>query len=296
MITYEDIIEEFKDKLPSQDEFDSLGSKTALFTTEENEIIKLNFNRGILLYYLIAKYQPKNVLEFGTARGFSTLCMAKAMLDFEIEGKIYTIDVIPFEKEQKYPIDWGDGQGSKEELISNKKLWEKISKKEILEHIITLKGYSGEVMHKHKFPPIDFCYIDGAHFYKGVKHDFYSFLDVASSKFLILFDDYIERKFFGVKKLVDEEIEGKINTKLIKTDTENYVMKLGWTNNERYGMCLVDNYDKKEPIEHIFPKIQRDNFLNKYRKYERRLKMRNNINEKVPFLKISGSSGGGRVI
>ena len=102
---------------------------------------------------------------------------------------------------------------------------------------------------------------------------------------MILFDDYIERKFYGVKKLVDEEIEGKINTNLIKTDTENYVMKLGWTNNEEYGMCLVDNYDKNEPIEHIFPKIQRDNFLNKYRKYERRLKMRNNINEKVPFLK-----------
>lgn len=285
IISFVKIIEEFKDKLPPSKEFDELGARTALFTTEKNEIIKLNFNRGILLYYLIAKYRPKNVLEFGTARGFSALCMAKAMVDFKISGKIYTIDFVPFENEQMSLIDWGKGQGPKEELISNKNLWQKIDKDEWTKHIVTLDGYSGEVMSKKKFPMMDFCYIDGAHFYDGVKHDFYSFLDVASSKFMVLFDDYIDREFFGVKKLVDEEIEKKIKTKIIKTDTENDAIRLGWTNDENYGMCLMSNHEMKKSIDEIFPKKERENFLRKYRKYERRLKFRANLNKKIPILK-----------
>ncbi len=285
VISYEKIIEDFKDKLPSLKEFGDLGAKTALYTTEKNEVIKLNFNRGILLYYLIAKYQPKNVLEFGTARGFSTLCMAKAMEDFGISGKIYTIDFIPFTTEQRHQIDWGEGRGPRNESISNKNLWQKIVNDKVIEHIVTLEGYSGEVMSKQKFPGIDFCYIDGAHFYEGVKHDFYSFLEVASSKFMILFDDYIDREYFGVKKLVDEEIKKKIETTIIKTDIDNDVIKLGWTANENYGMCLINNYETKQIIDDLFPKKERNEFLKKYRKYEKRLKIRSNLNKKIPYFK-----------
>ena len=61
-------------------------------------------------------------------------------------------------------------------------------------------------MSKNNHPKFDFGYIDGAHFYDAVKHDFYAFLKSSNSNFGILLDDYIDRKYYGVKKLVDEEI------------------------------------------------------------------------------------------
>ena len=36
-----------------------------------------------------------NIVETGTARGFSSICMAKALSDSEFEGSIFTLDVLP---------------------------------------------------------------------------------------------------------------------------------------------------------------------------------------------------------
>ena len=55
--------------------------------SEKSKIMTINYERGILLYSLIAKYRPKNVLEIGTAEGYSALCMAWAMTDCKINGK-----------------------------------------------------------------------------------------------------------------------------------------------------------------------------------------------------------------
>ena len=37
---------------------------------------------------LIRHFKPKTILETGTARGFSALCMSKAINDLKINGKI----------------------------------------------------------------------------------------------------------------------------------------------------------------------------------------------------------------
>ncbi len=56
---------------------------------------------GRLLYASLRSYieknKPKNIniTETGTARGFSALCMAKALEDSKICGKIITFDVLP---------------------------------------------------------------------------------------------------------------------------------------------------------------------------------------------------------
>ena len=39
-----------------------------------------------------------NIIETGTVRGFSALCMAKALSDAKFEGSIFTIDVLPHDK------------------------------------------------------------------------------------------------------------------------------------------------------------------------------------------------------
>ena len=65
---------------------------------------KLNYQHGRLLYSILSYYinnilerknnEVINILETGTARGFSSICMSKALIDNEIPGKILTIDQI----------------------------------------------------------------------------------------------------------------------------------------------------------------------------------------------------------
>ena len=72
------------------EDFWALGNATSLH--EDTKGQKLEFYRGPLLYALICYLKPKRILEFGTGGGYSTLCMAKALSDSKIDGKIYTID------------------------------------------------------------------------------------------------------------------------------------------------------------------------------------------------------------
>ena len=62
-----------------------------------------------MLYSLITKYKPKTILEFGTGRGFGALCMARAIVDSNLDSHIYTIDYRRFNEIQLWPIDFGDG-------------------------------------------------------------------------------------------------------------------------------------------------------------------------------------------
>ncbi len=267
--------------IPPITKFEELGNATSLYHDNGN-FYKLNFERGILLYALISKYKPKNILEFGTAAGFSTLCMAYALDENKIDGKIFTIDINSLNEKHTRPVHF---ENNKQELqnISIKEIWEKIAKPEWIKKIEILQGYTGEIFNSYDFPKIDFGYIDGAHFYDGVKHDFYSFLTVASPNFGILFDDYIERKQYGIKKLLDE-IDSEFNITLIDTDLNRDLLKLKMTQDKNYGMCWLDFYDSNSLSE--FKSISDlSNFIKKYRKFETRLRLRSNLNQKIPFLK-----------
>ena len=44
-------------------------------------------------------YNDISIIETGTSKGFSSLCMSKALLDNNLSGKILTIDIILIVKE-----------------------------------------------------------------------------------------------------------------------------------------------------------------------------------------------------
>ena len=79
--------------------------------------------------------RPKNVLEIGTASGYATLCMAWAMYDNNIDGKIHTIDPIPNNEKMMRAMDDNSGNGPHLENISVREIWDKIDKKEWIEKI-----------------------------------------------------------------------------------------------------------------------------------------------------------------
>src|SRR5581483_9097471 len=65
----------------------------------------LCYQHGRLLYAALVRYadthpgEPLTIVETGTARGFSTLCLARALADVRADGRIVTHDVLPHDVE-----------------------------------------------------------------------------------------------------------------------------------------------------------------------------------------------------
>ena len=265
--------------VPDDKEFLRLSKSTPMYP-ENKEPDILNYERGILLYSLIAKYKPQNVLEIGTAKGYSTLCMAWAMHDYNIPGTIYTIDPT---LDTKFEIKIDDEIN----VLTTTQLWKKIVPYEWLSKIKPYAGYSGEIMDKHQFPKIDFAYIDGHHVFEAVEHDFYSFLNTSSNDFRILFDDYALSD--GVTKLIDNDVSENFDGVLIKTNTEKDFKEAGVDLNSKFGvyhaMCLFQQNSLKKPFQQAYSVHKINNVLKKYRKFEKRWILRQKINQKIPMLK-----------
>ena len=243
-----------------------------------------NYERGILLYSLIAKYKPKNVLEIGTAEGYSTLCMAWAMTDYNINGKIFTIDPKPFDVPVERNVTWEDNPKHDTVMLSRRELWNKFADKEWIKKIEVLTGFSGEVLQKNtKLPKMDMGFIDGSHVYEAVVHDFYAFLEVASESFHLLFDDYVPNENDGVTKTIDEEVAPNFDIALIQTNAKEQRKESGESPDELY-ICWLDSESLKKPLREIYPKSKSEQIINKYLKWEKRWKLRKNLNTKIPLL------------
>jgi len=232
------------------------------------------FERGMLLYTLIAKYKPKTVLEIGTAQGYSTLCMAWAMSDMKIPGKIFTIDPKSHNEPIKRIFD-EDNQKNVENL-SRKEIWEKLAEPEWLEKIIVKTGYSGKILSSESFPEIDFAFIDGHHYHKAVLHDFFATMKIASKHFRILFDDYVKNDDYeGANKIIEKEVLPNFEATLIKSNVPDI----------EHFLCLIDSEHMKTPLEIAFPRNKIDSAINEYIDWENRFARRQKLNSKIPFLK-----------
>ena len=263
----------------NEDVFQILKENFSYFQNhEDNEkITDYNFERGPLLYGLIEKYQPNNTLEIGTSNGYGTLSMTYALKISS--SKIFTIDVIDNEEKNIHYIK--NNETIEKILISRRELWGKYAKNDRLEKIISLNGYSSDILTNFDFPPIDFFYIDGGHFYDAFKFDFFSCINLANSKSYFLCDDYIERDDYGVKKFIDESLEPIVKITLIKTDKSELYLKNGITNTD-YGMCFFEI--NKSDITKYFSEKEISSFKNEFLKFEKRYKLRKKINKKIPFL------------
>jgi len=136
-----------------------------------------NYERGILIYYLILSGGITSYLEVGYGRGYSAICAAKAFYDMGIrESCVHTIDPQFENPEVRKSMSELSG------VFSN----------ELLSLIYCHSGKSEVVIPKllEKQKKWDFVYIDGDHTAAGVSSD-WNLLKDAYSKYL-LFDDYHE--------------------------------------------------------------------------------------------------------
>ncbi len=190
-----------------------------------------NYERGILLYSLIKRFEIKSILEIGFGRGYGSFCAAKAMSDLGFDdGKIYTVDPNFNENYLKqltniFPKQWFD-------------------------KLIFLNGTSeqaySQLPQDIKF---DLVYIDGDHRAPAVKAD-WDFAKERYNKF-VLFDDYRlhdDAKDIEVREVVDS----------LDVDKELIMMDRRIFHDDRcikdedlsYGQVLVTN-----------PKLDVDSFV-----------------------------------
>jgi hypothetical protein len=284
-IDVKDKVAELGVVLPPMDEFWRLGDLTALRQDEHGRFYRANYERGILLYALVAKYKPQSVLEFGTGRGYGCLCMAWTMVDHNIPGFIYTIDMTPPDEQFEWAIDWGSGP--RVERLARNQVWPKAAPRTWLERIHVLTGFSGEVMRRWHGPPIELAFIDGGHSYDVVRHDFYSVLEVAAEHFGILFDDYAPIPGYGVQRLVDEEVAPYFEAELIYTDRR-------WPGGERaalqepeYGMVWIHSERPRQPLDLYAPDALAK-FLKDYRRRECWARLRRRAGRVYRWLRFYG--------
>ena len=283
-IKIDEFIDSLNVQIPSKEKFLQLTRIFPIYPQLKSDPI-INYERGILLYSLIAKYKPKNVLEIGTAEGYSALCMAWAMTDYDINGRIFTIDPKPFDVPIKREITWEENPKHDTVLLSTKELWNKFANKEWIKKIEVLTGFSGEILQKKikEFPKMDMGFIDGHHAYEAVIHDFYAFLQTASENFSLLFDDYSYHVDVNVSKAINEEIVPNFDVTPIITNAKQQRKEANRPAlTHEVGMCWIESRSLKKPL--IYPKSKSDQIISKYLKWEKRWKLRKNLNSKIPLL------------
>lgn len=178
--------------------------KLALHTQVVVKESKICYQHGRLLYSTLGVICEKqsqgciNILETGTARGFSALCMARSLEDRKKEGKIITIDPLPHNIPMYWNcIDDSEGEKSRAQLLAE-------YSKLIHRYIWFLEGKSKDVLNKLELSRIHFAFLDGAHEYGDLKFEIAYLVPRQKKGDIIFFDDFQVNLFPGIVKAVKE--------------------------------------------------------------------------------------------
>jgi len=167
--------------------------------------VRLLYLHGYLLYAALRQYldshpeiETVTVLETGTARGFSSLCMAKALADSSRHGRIITIDVLP----PMHPLYWNcisDDEGKKNrfQLLHP---WTDLIEK----YIVYFQGYSEIALRQLGLARVHFAFLDDEHTYDILKFELERVSALQRPGDVIVCDDYTPSMFPGVTRALDE--------------------------------------------------------------------------------------------
>jgi hypothetical protein len=184
---------------------DELALQTQV-TLKESPIC---YAHGRILYSALSRYlkdtpfrSPSDritILETGTARGFSALCMAKALLDYGRPGAILTFDVLPHVASMYWNCvgDWDHGPQSRADLL---RPWRDL----LMDYVIFHQGDTRLELPKTQVDRVHFAFLDGAHTFEDVMFEFEQVRDRQQPGDMIVFDDYTPRQFPGLVKGVDK--------------------------------------------------------------------------------------------
>jgi len=178
--------------------------KLALHTQVVIKKSKICYQHGRIIYSILCNYininnyERINILEIGTARGFSALCMAAALQKMKINGEITTIDPLPHNHKMYWNcINDLDKENSREDILFN---YNSLTTK----YIKFIEGTSEVILNRAIYPRIHFAFIDGGHEYENIIFEFQYINEFQEIGDIIIFDDYNINLFPGIVRAVDE--------------------------------------------------------------------------------------------
>ena len=165
---------------------------------------------GYLLYVSLDSYLKKNpnieninILETGTARGFSSLCMVKALKDNKRKGTIHTVDIIS----NDIPIYWNsikdeEGKHIRKDLFKNTEYYE------LFDYIKCYTGKTLEVLNSINIKRFHFAFLDAQHDYHNLNYELNYTKEKQETDDIIICDDYTSyhngrQQFPGINKAID---------------------------------------------------------------------------------------------
>jgi Methyltransferase domain len=167
------------------------------------------YAHGRVLYSALSRYlqahpassrsERLTIVETGTARGFSALCMAKALRDQDRAGVIVTLDVLPHIAPMYWNCidDWDRGALTRAQLLHP---WRDLLNNYIIFH----QGDTKLELPKVQVDRIHFAFLDGAHTFEDVMFEFEQIRDRQQSGDMIVYDDYTHSQFPGLVAAVDK--------------------------------------------------------------------------------------------
>lgn len=165
-----------------------------------------DYSHGRVIYASLSKYITNaletdnfTIYETGTAKGFSCLCMAKAMSDTDSSGKIITFDIIPHEREMYWNCvnDHLRGPTKRSELLRK---WSQL----LDDYILFVEGNTKLMMSKVHASRIHFAFLDGGHTYQDVCSEFEWVEKKQRQGDVVIFDDYNDVDFPEIVQAVDQ--------------------------------------------------------------------------------------------
>lgn len=198
----------------------------ALLTQVTVKANALCYQHGRLLYATLRRYirdhggGDLNIVETGTARGFSALCLAKALADAGASGKIVTFDVLPHDQ----PMYWNcirdaDGPRTRAELLREYR--------DLLERYVVFHcGDTRLTLSRIVFPRVHFAFLDSVHTYSHVMAEFAAIRGAQQPGDVLFFDDYTPATYPGVVKAADEicRTAGYSGTAVVAHEHRRYLL------------------------------------------------------------------------
>lgn len=193
----------------------------ALHTQVVKKNSKINYQHGRILYLTLRKYLAKtsvgeiNIFESGTARGFSSICMSKALIDSNQKGTIHTTDILPHLK-QMY---WNTVDDHTRGKLSRLELLEKWSKE--LENIKFYTMKSSEFFKSNDLKRINFAFLDAVHDSENIKLEFEYVKNRQLKGDVIIFDDF-DDQYITLKDYILKEVHISYNYEILESEKNRH--------------------------------------------------------------------------
>ena len=157
-----------------------------------------NFERGLLLHRLVELTSAKDVLELGTGRGFSSICMGMASEAYQLSTRITTIDPVSPVDKQEWPI-----RVDVEDTVvrsSRNEMWANYVPKKFTRNIHQITSTSFAELKKllRTNSKFDIIFVDAGHNTFSVAHDVAYAIPLLRQDGILVLDDFSPTEWYGL--------------------------------------------------------------------------------------------------